>query len=579
MPARGLEVELEWTVVGDGIEDRVRERARDLVRLAGPLRRRGEAARARRLDRGRARASSSRTTGCRAAPRSRSTTSCITRPTARNYIAIYLSPNLDPGRAPRHRGRRLEGPAHRRGSSRRPLQRLDRARRSRRARAGGGRRLFRFPSFFTEAIATSTRTRSARWPAGIGSSPCRTSTTRASGSTSRAARARRATAGSSRRSPRRAPTSSRPTASPHPDEPWIVDDRHEHGQPLRRRRRRADARRQPGAYRRRSAPASCSAPRSRCRGPRTTGATTSGFGRINPAAAIEEANAPTSANEVRPTRPPMKLHIFQSAHGRLPAARRQGQETACSATAACAASMRSHVRASSPSCATAGRELDYVYVSHIDSDHISGVLQLLEDEVEWRVLRLPGEDQASRRLRRPTVPRPPVIKGCCTTPFSDQIGINQSDGRSDLLAAAVPSLFATADPALVDVGAGAAGSSRSRFRRRSKSRGCSASDALDIPRQPAARDRADPASCCSSETSRSRSTSGSMKFTIVGPTAQELTDLKNGWVTWLQTMNEDDREGDPRASCKRRIDEFSNGVERARRSTCATGTASPTSRA
>ena len=32
-----------------------------------------------------------------------------------------------------------------------------------------------------------------------------------------------------------------------------------------------------------------------------------------------------------------------------------------------------------------GRELDVVYVSHIDKDHISGVLALLENELEWRV--------------------------------------------------------------------------------------------------------------------------------------------------------------------------------------------------
>ena len=29
--------------------------------------------------------------------------------------------------------------------------------------------------------------------------------------------------------------------------------------------------------------------------------------------------------------------------------------------------------------------LDVVYVSHIDQDHISGVLQMVDDEVEWRV--------------------------------------------------------------------------------------------------------------------------------------------------------------------------------------------------
>jgi len=32
-----------------------------------------------------------------------------------------------------------------------------------------------------------------------------------------------------------------------------------------------------------------------------------------------------------------------------------------------------------------GKDLDLVYVSHVDQDHIAGVLQLLEDTVQWRV--------------------------------------------------------------------------------------------------------------------------------------------------------------------------------------------------
>ena len=33
----------------------------------------------------------------------------------------------------------------------------------------------------------------------------------------------------------------------------------------------------------------------------------------------------------------------------------------------------------------ANKKLDLVYVSHIDRDHISGVLRMLDDEAEWRV--------------------------------------------------------------------------------------------------------------------------------------------------------------------------------------------------
>src|SRR4028118_441320 len=29
--------------------------------------------------------------------------------------------------------------------------------------------------------------------------------------------------------------------------------------------------------------------------------------------------------------------------------------------------------------------IDVVYVSHIDQDHISGILQMMDDEVDWRI--------------------------------------------------------------------------------------------------------------------------------------------------------------------------------------------------
>ena len=63
-----------------------------------------------------------------------------------------------------------------------------------------------------------------------------------------------------------------------------------------------------------------------------------------------------------------------------------------------------------------------------------------------------------------------MIKGLLHNAFRDQIGINQTMAVADLLAAAVPSLYATADPALVDVGLELQ-DSPSRFRRRSGSRG------------------------------------------------------------------------------------------------------------
>jgi hypothetical protein len=54
-----------------------------------------------------------------------------------------------------------------------------------------------------------------------------------------------------------------------------------------------------------------------------------------------------------------------------------------------------------------GTGLDIVCVSHIDNDHISGIVQLLEDEVEWRKFEF--RKASDPDARSPSVPRPPQI--------------------------------------------------------------------------------------------------------------------------------------------------------------------------
>ena len=250
----------------------------------------------------------------------------------------------------------------------------------------------------------------------------------------------------------------------------------------------------------------------------------------------------------------MKLHIFQSAHGDCLLLEGKDKKLVL-CDGGMDWSMRSPVRGELAKLRTAGRELEYIYISHIDSDHISGVLQLIEDEVEWRVHDF-QMTTSHPPAAPPAVPRPPVIKGLLHNAFSDQIGINQTMAVADLLAAAVPSLYATADPALVDVGLELQDLAVSIPEALKISR-LSASDALDIPvnRLPGT---PGPGKLLFFRNEVQSFKVGSMKFTIVGPTDQELTDLKNGWVTWLQTMKEDVRR--IRRELRRRIDEFSNGV-------------------
>lgn len=53
------------------------------------------------------------------------------------------------------------------------------------------------------------------------------------------------------------------------------------------------------------------------------------------------------------------------------------------------------------------QKLDVVCVSHIDEDHIAGILRLVEDEVAWRVFDF--HESQGRSPREPRFPRPPEI--------------------------------------------------------------------------------------------------------------------------------------------------------------------------
>src|SRR5688572_21114898 len=135
----------------------------------------------------------------------------------------------------------------------------------------------------------------------------------------------------------------------------------------------------------------------------------------------------------------MKLTIFQSGKGDcLLLEARSGELMLCDG--GMSANLRKHVRAELGALRAAGRALEFVYVSHIDSDHISGVLQLLEDEVAWRVFD--HHQQRGRPVHQPDVPRPPVIKGLLHNGFRDLITANNRRVEDLLATRAIEGLIA-----------------------------------------------------------------------------------------------------------------------------------------
>lgn len=71
---------------------------------------------------------------------------------------------------------------------------------------------------------------------------------------------------------------------------------------------------------------------------------------------------------------------------------------------------------------SATKPLDCVYLSHIDDDHIGGLLALVDAVYAWRVFDY--RSKKDKKLKKPKMPRPPDIRKVWHNSFSDQLGDN-----------------------------------------------------------------------------------------------------------------------------------------------------------
>jgi hypothetical protein len=262
----------------------------------------------------------------------------------------------------------------------------------------------------------------------------------------------------------------------------------------------------------------------------------------------------------------MKLSIFQSDKGDCLLLEGRSQNGKPGKLVLCdggmGPSMRLHVRDELAKLRKRGRELEFIYVSHIDNDHISGVLQLLQDEVEWRVYD--HHKRNGNGIAKPAAPRPPKIKGILHNAFRDLLKDNQRRvgatetalNIENLLRSLTPALFATADHELTHAAEELQAIATGVPEAIQVSK-LIAADALDIPlNQPPG--AAKPAQLLFVRRDSAPFDVGTMKFTLIGPTKDELENLRKGWNTWLRENQE--RVRDLRSELKRRIEEFSTGV-------------------
>ncbi len=249
----------------------------------------------------------------------------------------------------------------------------------------------------------------------------------------------------------------------------------------------------------------------------------------------------------------MKLHIFQSDMGDcMLLESRDKKNILCDG--GMAVSMKAHVRQHLSDLRRRRQQIDYAYVSHIDSDHISGILQLLQDELEWRVFEHHQRNGSDANVRRPRVPRPPRIAAIWHNAFRDQIDQNEGDVEK-LLAAAVPVALGTGIPAFM-AGGEALERIAASIPEALKVSKLASPDLLDIPVNKLPRARR-PARLIFFRRKPQSFKVGSMRLTIVGPTEAELDDLRKGWNNWLGRNQEAVQK--IRAEMRRRLERFESG--------------------
>ena len=174
----------------------------------------------------------------------------------------------------------------------------------------------------------------------------------------------------------------------------------------------------------------------------------------------------------------------------------------------------------------AGKTINVVYVSHIDQDHISGVLQMMDDEVEWRIHDF-QVSVGNNHKQPPAAPRPPKVKAIWHNAFHQQLTKNTGE-IEEMLAASAAILSGSDLPPVKELASeqgelvtSIAEAIRLTQRVSPKQLGIKlnspAKGKLMLRRQGAKPIKL-----------------GGMRFRIIGPASADLGKLRSEWNTWLR---------------------------------------------
>ncbi len=179
---------------------------------------------------------------------------------------------------------------------------------------------------------------------------------------------------------------------------------------------------------------------------------------------------------------------------------------------------------------TANERIDIICVSHIDDDHITGILQLVEDEVDWRAFEFQQVDTPGEPA--PTVARPPEVGEVWHNGLFHLVGDQIAPSVEGVLESVATVLAGAPSEELQDLAselddlATGERSSMELSRRLSP-------EQLGIALNPRAAGplmkRGTPGNAAGGE----QVTLGKLKISVLGPSDDDIEKLRVGWQKWL----------------------------------------------
>jgi hypothetical protein len=182
--------------------------------------------------------------------------------------------------------------------------------------------------------------------------------------------------------------------------------------------------------------------------------------------------------------------------------------------------------------AAGGTAIELVVVSHIDADHISGVISLLEDVAAWAVHDFQVNEGGNPTFPEPARPRPPAIGGLWHNSWRAQLGD---------LAGPIEALAATVSEAMELAAPGAAAGSGAARRAIESVAGLAESipDGIRLLRlvddqTPISRNASFGSKLVRLRRPVHTEQVGTTTLTVLGPSEKHLRRLRDEWRDWLE---------------------------------------------